>query len=94
MTDEFCPADFSKEITEKLQRAAVCVFHALKLDVYARMDFIVDANGDIWCLEANTLPGLTHLSLLPQEAAAAGIPYDDLCERIIAESFKKYEVQF
>ena len=66
----------------------------MKLDVYARMDFIVDAAGETWCLEANTLPGLTAISLLPQEAAAEGISYENLCELIIEQSFKKYEVQF
>ena len=92
LTDEFCPADFPQEITEKLQQTAEHVFKILKLDVYARMDFIVDADGAAWCLEANTLPGLTPTSLLPQEAAAEGIPYESLCELIITESLKKYEV--
>lgn len=93
LTDEFCPAEFSVEITEKLQQAALKVFKTLYLEVYARMDFIVDADGEIWCLEANTLPGLTRMSLLPQEAAAIGIAYEDLCELIIKESMKKYEVE-
>lgn len=93
LTDEFCPADFPQDITEKLQKAAEKVFRVLKLDVYARMDFIVDGKDGIWCLEANTLPGLTPISLLPQEAAAAGMSYDDLCEAIIRYSLRKYEVQ-
>lgn len=90
MTDEFCPADLPSELTEKLQRAAERVFEVLLLNVYARMDFIVDGDGLVWCLEGNTLPGLTPLSLLPQEAAAVGISYEDLCETIITESLKKY----
>lgn len=92
LTDEYCPADLPTDITEKLQRTAEKVYEVLMFEVYGRMDFIVDARGDVWCLEGNTLPGLTPTSLLPQEAAVAGITYDDLCERIVAESLKKYEV--
>ncbi len=91
LTDEYCPADLPPEITEKLQRAAERVYEALMFDVYGRMDFIVDDAGEVWCLEGNTLPGLTPMSLLPQEAAAAGLSYEDLCETIISESLKKYE---
>ena len=90
LTEEICPADLPAGITEKLQRAAEQVFKALLCDVYARIDFILDESNEIWCLEGNTLPGMTPNSLLPQEAAAAGISYKDLCELIIAESFKKY----
>ena len=56
------------------------------------MDFIVDGGGVVWCLEANTLPGLTPVSLFPQEAAAAGLSYEDMCQAIIDHSLKKYEV--
>jgi D-alanine-D-alanine ligase len=91
LTDEYCPAELPSDITEKLQRTAERVFEILMFDVYGRMDFIVDEAGDVWCLEGNTLPGLTPISLLPQEAAAAGLSYEDLCEAIIAESFRKYE---
>ncbi len=91
LTDEYCPAELPPDITEKLQRTAERVFEILMFDVYGRMDFIVDEAGDVWCLEGNTLPGLTPVSLLPQEAAAAGLSYEDLCEAIIAESLKKYE---
>ncbi|MBR5329837.1 MAG: D-alanine--D-alanine ligase [Firmicutes bacterium] len=90
LTDEYCPADLPEEITAKLLKAAEDVFFALGLDVYCRIDFIVDDKGDVYCLEANTLPGMTPLSLLPQEAAAAGISYEELCELIIKESLKKY----
>ena len=90
MTDEFCPADLPEETTNALQTAAVRVFDVLMLEVYSRMDFIVDRDGGIWCLEANTLPGLTPLSLIPQEAAAVGISYEQLCQAIIDESLKKY----
>lgn len=92
LTDEICPADFPPDITKRLQQAAERVCAALKLEVYARIDFFVDAAGALWCLEANTLPGLTPVSLLPQEAAAAGMSYEDLCQAIIDHSLKKYGV--
>ena len=91
LADDICPADLPEEITCKLQEAAEAVFRVLHFDIYGRMDFIVDADGHVWCLEGNTLPGLTNLSLLPQEAAAAGIPYDELCVLIVEESMKRYE---
>jgi D-alanine-D-alanine ligase len=91
MADEICPAEFSPELTDALARAAERVFEALKFEVYARMDFIAEDGGDIWCLEGNTLPGLTPNSLLPKEAAAAGISYEDLCEIIVYESLKKFQ---
>jgi len=55
---------------------------ALKLSGYSRVDFRVTPEGDVFCLEANSLPGMTRTSLLPQAAQAAGIPFADLCERI------------
>jgi D-alanine-D-alanine ligase len=61
----------------------------LRLKVYGRVDFLLDAQNNLYCLEANTLPGMTPMSLLPQEAAAAGIAYPELCERIIELSLKK-----
>jgi len=88
--DEICPADFTPEVTEKLQNAAKAVFSALRLDVYARMDFIVTEDGQPYCLEANTLPGLTTLSQVPNEAKAIGISYDELIERIVTLSMEKY----
>ena len=90
MTDEYCPADFPPETTQALQKAACDVYRALGLRVYARMDFIVDAQGAVWCLEANTLPGLTPLSLMPQEASADGLDYDAFIAQIVAVSLKKY----
>jgi D-alanine-D-alanine ligase len=58
-------------------------FAALKLSGYARIDFRLDPAGRPWCLEANTLPGMTPTSLIPQAAAAAGVLFPDLCERIV-----------
>ncbi|NLA86993.1 MAG: D-alanine--D-alanine ligase [Clostridiales bacterium] len=92
LTDEFCPADLSAQITEKLQQTAERVYKVLMFDVYGRMDFIVDKDGEVWCLEGNTLPGLTPVSLFPQEAAAAGLAYEDMVDEIIRYSLQKYEV--
>ncbi len=90
MTDEYCPADLPEETASELKRLALEVFRILRLRVYARMDFIVDETGKPWCLEANTLPGLTPSSLMPKEAAAAGISYDELCGEIVVKSLEKY----
>ena len=62
------------------------MYDALGLSVYARADFIVDGAGEPWFLEINTLPGMTPTSLLPHEAAAVGVDYDALCQKIVAAS--------
>ena len=82
MADEEFPAVLSDEVTGRIQRYALAAFNALKLDGYARVDFRMMENESLYCLEANTLPGMTELSLLPQAAAAAGISFPALCERI------------
>lgn len=88
---ETCPADLSPAITAKMQEIAEKVFHALRLKTYARMDFLLNDKNELYCLEANTLPGMTPTSLLPQEAKAAGIDFTDLCELIIEISLEKYK---
>ena len=90
-TEEICPAPISKELTERIQDVAKAAYKALRLKVYARMDFIVDDKEQIYCLEANTLPGMTPTSLIPQEAAAVGIGYEDLCQMLVELSLAKYE---
>lgn len=82
-TVETCPAELSDEKAKELQAAAEQVFQALRLKSYARMDFRMNHEGEIFCLEANTLPGMTPTSLLPQEAAVLGIDFEELCEQII-----------
>lgn len=79
---EVFPADLSPEAAEDIQQLAVRAHHALKLGVYSRIDFRMDSEGRFWCLEANSLPGMTSASLLPQAAKAAGIPFPKLVERI------------
>jgi len=82
-TEEISPANISDKITEKMQGIALSIFKKLELKVYGRVDFIMDSNENIFCIEVNSLPGMTPTSLLPQEAYAANITYEDLCERII-----------
>ena len=84
----------AKEITpaeteQRLADAALTVFRALNLSAYSRADFILDDAGELWFLEINTLPGMTPTSLVPQEAAAVGISYSELCEQIIAAALHK-----
>ena len=82
-TLEICPSEIDPEIEEKLGKAALTVHNALGLKGYSRSDYIVDEKGDVYFLEINTLPGMTPTSLMPQEAAAAGIDYNTLCQMII-----------
>lgn len=90
-TEEITPARLDTALTEEIQQVALKACRALQLDVYARVDFLLDAAGKAYCLEANTLPGMTPTSLLPQEAAAGGIDYPALCERIVTLSMRKYQ---
>ena len=80
--EEIFPAQLTPEQTARAQDLALRVHRALKLDVYSRVDFRMDPDGGLWCLEVNTLPGLTSGSLLPRAAAAVGISFPELCERI------------
>lgn len=82
-TVEICPAPLDEAHTKKIQEISEDVFRVLRLKKYARMDFMMDEAGNVYCLEANTLPGMTPTSLIPQEAAAVGIGYDQLCQKII-----------
>ncbi len=86
--EEICPAPIPPEAEEKLRQAALAVYHTLGLSVYSRADFILDDHGEPWFLEINTLPGMTPTSLLPQEAAAVGIGYPQLCQRILEASLQ------
>jgi D-alanine-D-alanine ligase len=83
MAVEEFPAKLSPEATERVQQQALAAFKALKLKGYSRIDFRMTVGGEFYCLEANTLPGMTELSLIPQGAAAMGIKFPELCERIV-----------
>jgi D-alanine-D-alanine ligase len=81
MAEEF-PAELPSELADRLQNEALKAHRALKLGGYSRIDFRAATNGDIFCLEANTLPGMTANSLIPKGARAAGMSFPDLCETI------------
>lgn len=85
---EICPAELTEEQAKAVGEMALRVHKALGLAVYSRTDMILDENGQLWCLEANSLPGMTPTSFVPKEAAAVGISYDDLCEEIVRQSLK------
>jgi D-alanine-D-alanine ligase len=86
---EVTPAEIDDAATAKIQGAALQVFRLLGLSVYGRIDFLLTETGDAYCLEANTLPGMTPTSLLPQEAAVVGYSYEKLCDTIISLSLNK-----
>lgn len=86
--EEITPAPIPAAWEERLRAATETVFRELGLAVYSRADFIVTEDGTPYFLEINTLPGMTPTSLVPQEAAAMGLSYEDLCERIVEESLK------
>lgn len=79
---EIFPADLPAHESETLKALALAAHRALKLSGFSRVDFRRDESGAFWCLEANTLPGMTSASLFPKGAAAAGIPFPEVCERI------------
>jgi D-alanine-D-alanine ligase len=82
MADEVFPAAVDERLAARTREAALAAHRALKLGGYSRIDFRAGKNGDIFCLEANTLPGMTPNSLIPKAAKAAGISFADLCEAI------------
>jgi len=90
-TIETCPANLPEHITKKMQEYAEMGAKALNLDSYGRLDFLMTENEDLYCLEANTLPGMTPTSLLPQEAAVLGMDFPTLCEELIRVSMEKYK---
>ena len=92
-TMELCPAPIGDAATEKVQCLAERVMEALKVDVYCRVDFLWDEKSDVfYALEANTLPGMTPTSLIPQMGEKLGMDYGELCEKIISLSLGKYGV--
>lgn len=80
---EVCPAPLTEAEAAAAGELALRAHKALGLQVYSRTDMILDRDGKLWCLEANSLPGMTPTSFVPQEAAAAGMSYGELCEEIV-----------
>ncbi|MCE0497772.1 MAG: D-alanine--D-alanine ligase [Methylacidiphilales bacterium] len=86
-TEYFCPADLPAEITALIQRHALTAHRAIGNTVYSRIDFILENDTTPYCLEINTIPGMTATSLLPKAAAAVGIAFPQLCRRIVELSW-------
>jgi len=82
LAEEIFPADIPGELAITLQTLALRVHRSLRMRDFSRVDFILDSEGTPWCLEANSLPGMTSNSLLPKAAQAAGIEFPALCDRI------------
>ncbi len=91
LTEELCPAPIGEALTKEIQSLALKAADALMIDSYCRIDFLMDENNKFYCLEANTLPGMTPTSLVPLMAKKIGLDYPDLCEKIISISMQKYE---
>ncbi|MGB2351251.1 MAG: D-alanine--D-alanine ligase [Akkermansiaceae bacterium] len=87
-TDYHCPADLDEATTIAVQDAALAAHCALGIEVYSRVDVLLDKEGVPYVLEANTIPGMTASSLLPKAAQVAGYPFGDLCEKIADISFQ------
>lgn len=79
---EVFPADVPEDLARRVQELALRTHRALRMRDFSRVDFMLGEDGEIWCLEANALPGMTANSLLPKAARAAGIPFPELCHRI------------
>ena len=88
MAEELFPAPLEPAVRDETQRLSVLAYRALKLSGCARIDFRLHPDGGLYCLEANTLPGMTATSLVPQAALAAGIGFPELCERIALDALR------
>ncbi len=89
MSSYICPADLPKQIVANLQNAAVKAFEALNCKTYGRVDFRLSPDNEYFCLEVNTLPGMTSTSLVPKMAKAVGISFDELVDKIVKLSLQK-----
>ncbi len=87
---EIFPAQLSADQTQRAQELACHAHRALKLEGHSRIDFRMDDDGEFWCLEANTSPGMTATSLLPQSGQAVGISFPELCERICRLAIERH----
>ena len=90
-TKETCPAKVDEETSQRMQRWAEKACEAAGIKAFARVDELMNEDGQIFCLEINTLPGMTATSLVPQEAQVVGISYDELTQKLVELSLAKYE---
>jgi D-alanine-D-alanine ligase len=85
-----CPAQISEVATQKVQAAALRAHRAIGVEVYSRVDVILDESDNPWVLEVNTIPGMTSSSLLPKAARAMGVEFPELCAQIIQLSIAEF----
>jgi D-alanine-D-alanine ligase len=90
MTEYICPAEISESISKKAQEIALKAYHSLGCSVYSRVDFLLNDKDELYCLEVNTLPGMTELSLVPKAVKAERMGFNELIENILGFSLKKY----
>lgn len=90
MTEYICPAEVKEETSKKAQEIALKAYHSLGCSVYSRVDFLLDDDEELHCLEVNTLPGMTELSLVPKAVKARGMEFNELIENIIRLSLRNY----
>ncbi|MCX6165661.1 MAG: D-alanine--D-alanine ligase [Ignavibacteriae bacterium] len=90
MTEYICPAEVKDEVSIKAQEIALKAYHSLGCSVYSRVDFLLDEKDELHCLEVNTLPGMTELSLVPKAVKAKGMEFNELIENIIGLSLNNY----
>ena len=88
-TVEICPAQIPEDVLKEMSETSILFGELVGLSVYYRIDYLLDKEGCLYALEANSLPGMTDTSLVPQEANAVGISYPDLCEKIIDISLRR-----
>ncbi len=88
-TEYFCPADLPEKLADDIKKLALLAHNSLGCEVYSRVDFRLNNLGESYCLEVNTLPGMTELSLVPKAAGASGFTFTQLLNRIIELSLKK-----
>jgi len=89
-TDYICPAIIPEDVSFKIQETGLRVHKSIDCEIYSRVDFILDENNIAHCLEINTLPGMTSLSLVPKSAYVAGMNFNELIDNIVNLSLKKY----
>ncbi len=88
-SDYICPAPIEDTVRDRMQKDAVNAYHSLGCSGFARVDFLLNSNNEAYCLELNTLPGMTQHSLVPKAAKAAGIEPPELVDRIVKEVYAK-----
>lgn len=88
MTQYFCPADIDDSLAYAMQTDALRLHNACDCRGYSRVDFRLNENNEWYCLEINTLPGMTETSLVPKAAAAAGLSFEELCRLILEEAVR------